>query len=211
MFLPDRDPHGPNRGLPQARAVEVVVVASLFSCPTEEPPPGAGAGAAQEQQLLPRARRRGGGGSSGGRAGAAGPSASSSAHSPRCVAPVLLVKVRRRCGRGKGMSGGRHPREEIRLQVRPASFILSTAPAHPSGRVTRVGRLRPSVSVGTLPTRPTRKNFQLKKSASASSIRRGRRGCTARRRRQAQVSERRASPAAPSRSTPSDIIWRVVY
>jgi hypothetical protein len=87
-----------------------------------------------------------GGSSSGGRAGAAGPSASSSVHSPRCVAPVLLVKVRRRCGRGKGMSGGGHPREEIRLQVRPASFILSTAPAHPSGRVTRVGRLRLSVS-----------------------------------------------------------------
>jgi hypothetical protein len=61
MFLPDRDPHGPNRGLPQARAVEVVIVVSLFSCPTEEPPPGAGAGAAREQQLLPRARWRGGG------------------------------------------------------------------------------------------------------------------------------------------------------
>jgi hypothetical protein len=48
------------------------------------------------------------GSSSGGRAGAAGPSASSPVrwrsgrtHSPRCVAPVLLVKVRRRCGRGK--------------------------------------------------------------------------------------------------------------
>jgi hypothetical protein len=36
MFLPGRDPRGPNRGLPRVRAVEVVVVASLFSCPMEE-------------------------------------------------------------------------------------------------------------------------------------------------------------------------------
>jgi hypothetical protein len=46
-----------------------------------------------------------------------------------------------------GMSGGGHPREEIRLQVGPASFIFSVAPAHPAGRVTRVGRPSLSVSV----------------------------------------------------------------
>jgi hypothetical protein len=57
----------------------------------------------------------------------------------RCVARVAAEKGM------SGMSGGGHPHEEIRLQVGPTS--LYAAPAHPSGRVTRVGRLSLSVSV----------------------------------------------------------------
>jgi hypothetical protein len=51
---------------------------------------------------------RGRGAPRGDRAGAAGPSVSSPVrarsrrtHSPRCIAPVLLVNVRRKCGQGK--------------------------------------------------------------------------------------------------------------
>jgi hypothetical protein len=63
MFLPGRDPCGPNQGLPRVRAVEVVVVASLFSCPMEELPSAWDAAArrgAPPRRPGQRLRRRGG-------------------------------------------------------------------------------------------------------------------------------------------------------
>jgi hypothetical protein len=62
MFLPGRDPRRPNRGLPQVRAVEVVVVTSLFFAPMEELPSAWDAAArrgAPPRRPGQRLRRRG--------------------------------------------------------------------------------------------------------------------------------------------------------
>jgi hypothetical protein len=66
---PGRDPRGPNRGLPRVRAVEVVVAASLFSCPMEELPSAWDAAArrgAPPRQPGQRLRRGGEGSARGG-------------------------------------------------------------------------------------------------------------------------------------------------